>query len=83
MGQWSSIRVDREDKSIVWPGSTEAQTFNTGVNAELLKKIGESSVSVPEGFVSYHHLRSGYIGLPCNRKCILDCKDISKPAWGH
>lgn len=36
---------------MVWPGSKEAKTFNTGVPAEELQKAGRGSVEVPTGFV--------------------------------
>ncbi|KAI6158451.1 dehydrogenase E1 and transketolase domain-containing protein 1 [Pisolithus thermaeus] len=48
--QWSTTKIDGNDIKMVWPGSSEAQTFDTGVNAELLKEVGRASVSVPEGF---------------------------------
>lgn len=36
---------------MVWPGSKEAKTFDTGVPTEVLQKAGRGSVEVPIGFV--------------------------------
>lgn len=36
---------------MVWPGSKEAKTFDTGAPAEVLQKAGKASVDVPAGFV--------------------------------
>ena len=47
---------------MVWPGSKEARTFDTGVSAEMLQKAGKGSVEVPAGFVRpcFLNLRAGY-----------------------
>jgi probable 2-oxoglutarate dehydrogenase E1 component DHKTD1 len=40
-------------KNLVWPYSKEAQkTPETGVNVEVLKSVGRTSVTVPADFVS-------------------------------
>ncbi|KAL4072369.1 thiamine diphosphate-binding protein [Scleroderma yunnanense] len=49
-GQWSSAKIDGEDVKLVWPGSPEARTFDTGVGAETLREVGKASVSVPGEF---------------------------------
>lgn len=51
-GQWKSIVIDGKEVPMVWPGSKEAKTFDTGVPAEVLQKAGTGSVEVPAGFVS-------------------------------
>ena len=53
-GQWSSTKtVGEKEMRLVWPGSPEAQIFDTGVGPEsLLREVGRASVSVPEAFVS-------------------------------
>lgn len=60
-GQWGSISVDGKDTKMVWPGSSEAQTFDTGVGADLLREVGRASVAVPEEFVSAYYLLDGRI----------------------
>lgn len=40
-------------RNIVWPRNTEAKSsvdINTGVEKDTLKRVGEASVWVPEGF---------------------------------
>ncbi|KAG6330643.1 hypothetical protein ID866_8445, partial [Astraeus odoratus] len=49
-GQWSSTKIDGRNVPMVWPGSPEARTFDTGESSESLRKVGKASVSVPEGF---------------------------------
>ncbi|KIJ59952.1 hypothetical protein HYDPIDRAFT_117851 [Hydnomerulius pinastri MD-312] len=56
-GQWSTTKVDGSEVGMAWPGSKEARTFDTGVSAEVLKKVGEGSVSVPEGFEIHPRLQ--------------------------
>lgn len=51
-GHWSSTNIDGHDTKLVWPGSPEAQTFDTGIDADSLKEVGRASVAAPEGFVS-------------------------------
>lgn len=41
-------------KGIVWPASAEANHDpETGVDHDTLTRVGEASVAVPDGFVSY------------------------------
>ncbi|KAL0960260.1 hypothetical protein HGRIS_011890 [Hohenbuehelia grisea] len=48
-GQW---------KGIVWPASAEAERNpDTGVDTDVLAKIGKASVTVPEGFVIHPKLQ--------------------------
>ena len=43
-GQWAGI---------VWPGSTEARWDpETGVEGDVLRRVGRGSVAIPDGFVS-------------------------------
>ncbi|KAG8217006.1 thiamine diphosphate-binding protein [Butyriboletus roseoflavus] len=56
-GQWKSILSNGKEVFIVWPGSKEAKTFNTGVPAEVLHKAGRGSVKVPAGFEIHPRLQ--------------------------
>ncbi|KAI6039566.1 thiamine diphosphate-binding protein [Pisolithus marmoratus] len=49
-GQWSVTKIDGNSVKMVWPGSAAAQTFDTGVDAEVLREAARASVSVPDGF---------------------------------
>jgi len=60
-GQWGSTNVDGKHMKMVWPGSPEAQTFDTGVGTDLLREVGRASVAVPEEFVSAQYLPDGRI----------------------
>ena len=59
--QWGSTNVDGKDTKMVWPGSPEAHTLDTGVGADLLREVGRASVAVPEEFVSAQYLEDGRI----------------------
>ncbi|KAF9232585.1 dehydrogenase E1 and transketolase domain-containing protein 1 [Melanogaster broomeanus] len=56
-GQWSTSAIAGTEVEMVWPGSKEAQTFDTGVSAEVLRKAGKDSVEVPEGFEIHPRLQ--------------------------
>lgn len=56
-GQWNATQIDDNDVKMVWPGSPEAQTFDTGVDAEVLREVGSASVSVPDGFEIHPRLQ--------------------------
>ncbi|KAH0826763.1 thiamine diphosphate-binding protein [Lanmaoa asiatica] len=49
-GQWKSIVIGGKEVPMVWPGSKEVQTFDTGVPAEVLQRAGRGSVEIPAGF---------------------------------
>ena len=67
---------------MVWPGSKEAKTFDTGVPAEVLQKAGRGSVEVPTGFVRAFVLKnSARWNWVCGhffRKSILDYSGTSR-----
>ncbi|KAF5357075.1 hypothetical protein D9756_006778 [Leucocoprinus leucothites] len=47
------VMLNQQWEDIVWPGSTEARStvdINTGIDKDVLKRIGQASVWVPEGF---------------------------------
>ncbi|KAH7887154.1 dehydrogenase E1 and transketolase domain-containing protein 1 [Phlebopus sp. FC_14] len=56
-GQWKVTRVNGEDVPMVWHGSVDARTFDTGVPADVLRKVGQGSVSVPQGFEIHPRLQ--------------------------
>ncbi|KAF8137705.1 thiamine diphosphate-binding protein [Boletus edulis] len=56
-GQWRSIVIDGKEVPMVWPGSKEAKTSDTGVPTEVLQKAGRGSVEVPAGFEIHPRLQ--------------------------
>ncbi|KIJ14628.1 hypothetical protein PAXINDRAFT_12464 [Paxillus involutus ATCC 200175] len=56
-GQWSTTVIDGTGVRMVWPGSKEARTFDTGVSSEVLRKVGKGSVEVPDGFEIHPRLQ--------------------------
>ena len=82
-GQWKSIDIDGKEVPMVWPGSKDATTFDTGVPAETLQKAGTGSVEVPAGFVRSHFLdfAKRITGFVVFRRFILVYIGMSRVGW--
>lgn len=69
--------LEEQWSGMVWPVSAEANPSpKTGVDRQLLEKVGKASVTLPEGFV--RECPSFYRGLllnvlPYTRKFTLGC----------
>ncbi|KAG9310005.1 thiamine diphosphate-binding protein [Chiua virens] len=54
---WKSAVINGRKVPMVWPGSNEAKTFDTGAPVEMLQTAGKGSVEVPTGFEIHPRLQ--------------------------
>jgi probable 2-oxoglutarate dehydrogenase E1 component DHKTD1 len=64
-------------KTCVWPNSLKSDCDPaTGVEIDVLKKVGQASVDIPAGFVSSALLLDIWMLDKCYRKSTLVCNDM-------
>ena len=69
---------------MVWPASDEAEHDpKTGVDRNVLEKVGRASIAVPEGFVSLipsldNDMKDSVDFVMRHRNSILNCKGTSR-----